>query len=50
MSATALGESVAQAALAPTFVVSSTKAAMLLAAGQSLSESVVATHVLSLTQ
>jgi RNA polymerase sigma factor (sigma-70 family) len=34
MSAAALGESVAQAALAPTFVVSSTKAALLLAAGQ----------------
>ncbi len=50
MSAAALGESVAQAALAPTFVVSSTKAAMLLAAGQPLTESVVATNVLALTQ
>jgi RNA polymerase sigma factor (sigma-70 family) len=50
MSAAALGESVAQAALAPTFVVSSTKAAVLLAAGQRLTEGVVATHVLALTQ
>ncbi len=50
MSAAALGESVAQAALAPTFVVSSTKAALLLAAGQPLTESVVATNVLALTQ
>jgi RNA polymerase sigma factor (sigma-70 family) len=50
MSAAALGESVAQAALAPTFVVSSTKAALLLAAGQPLTERVVATHVLALTQ
>jgi RNA polymerase sigma factor (sigma-70 family) len=50
MSAAALGESVAQAALAPTFVVSSTKAALLLAAGQPLTESVVAANVLALTQ
>src|SRR5947199_314792 len=38
MSAAVLGESVARAALAPTFVVSSTKAAMLLAVGQPLTE------------
>jgi hypothetical protein len=50
MSAAALGEGLAQAALAPTFVVSSTKAAMLLAAGQSLTQDVVANHVLALTQ
>jgi RNA polymerase sigma factor (sigma-70 family) len=50
MSAAALGERVAQAALAPTFVVSSTRAALLLAAGQPLSESIVATHVLALAQ
>jgi hypothetical protein len=50
MSAAALGESVAQAALAPTFVVSSTKAALLLAAGQPLTPSIVPTHVLTLTQ
>jgi biotin carboxyl carrier protein len=50
MSATALGESVAQAALEPTFIVSSTKAAMLLAAGQPLTEGVVANHVIVLTR
>jgi RNA polymerase sigma factor (sigma-70 family) len=50
MSSAAVGESVAQAALAPTFVVSSTKAALLLAARQPLTESVIATHVLALTQ
>jgi len=50
LSAAALGDSVAQAALAPTFVVSSTRAALLLAAGQPLTESVVTTHVLALTQ
>ncbi|MBI3411563.1 MAG: sigma-70 family RNA polymerase sigma factor [Planctomycetes bacterium] len=50
MSAAALGESVAQAALAPTFVVTSTKAAMLLAAGQPVTEGVVATNVLALAQ
>src|SRR5260370_2219146 len=50
MSGAVLGECVAQAALAPTFVVCSTKAAMLLAAGQPLTEGVVATHVLALTQ
>jgi RNA polymerase sigma factor (sigma-70 family) len=50
MSAAALGETVAQAALSPTFVVSSTKAALLLAAGQPLTESLVATNVLALTQ
>src|SRR5262249_29058748 len=50
LSAAALGESVAQAALAPTFVVSSTRAALLLAAGQPLTDSVVTTPVLALTQ
>jgi RNA polymerase sigma factor (sigma-70 family) len=50
ISAIALGEGTTHAALAPTFVVSSTKAALLLAAGQPLTESVVATHVLALTQ
>ena len=50
MLSAALGESLANAALAPMFVVSSTKAAMLLAAGQPLSESVVATKVITLTQ
>lgn len=49
MTAAALGER-AQAALAPTIVVSSTKAAMLLVAGQPLTESVVAKNVLALTQ
>jgi RNA polymerase sigma factor (sigma-70 family) len=49
MTAAALGEKV-QAALAPTIVVSSTKAAMLLVAGQPLTESVVAKNVLALTQ
>jgi len=50
MSAATLGECAAQAALSPTFVVSSTKAAMLLAAGQPLTESLVATEVIALTQ
>jgi RNA polymerase sigma factor (sigma-70 family) len=50
MSAAAIGEGVVQAALSPTFVVSSTKAAILLAAGQPLADSVIATHVLALTQ
>jgi RNA polymerase sigma factor (sigma-70 family) len=50
MSAAALGESVAQAALPATFVVSSTKAAMLLAVGQPLMEGVVATKVIALMQ
>src|SRR5262249_45980058 len=50
LSAAALGGGVAQAALAPTFVVSSTRAALLLAAGQPLTDSVVAAHVLALTQ
>jgi hypothetical protein len=50
MSAASLGENIAQAALAPTFVVSSTKAALVLAAGEPLTENVVATHVLALTQ
>jgi RNA polymerase sigma factor (sigma-70 family) len=50
MSAAALGTGVTQAALAPTFVVSSTRAALLLAEGQPLTESAVATQVLALTQ
>jgi RNA polymerase sigma factor (sigma-70 family) len=50
LSAAALGESVAQAALPPTFVVSSTRAALQLAAGQPLTSSVVTTQVLALTQ
>ena len=50
MSAAVLCESVAQAALAPTFVVTSTRAALLLAAGQPLTDNVVAAHVLVLTQ
>jgi hypothetical protein len=50
LSATALGESVTQAALAPTFVVRSTKAAILLAAGKPVTEGVVATKVIALTQ
>jgi RNA polymerase sigma factor (sigma-70 family) len=50
MSAATLTETVAQAALAPTLVVSSTKAALLLATGQSLAESGIATPVLVLTK
>jgi RNA polymerase sigma factor (sigma-70 family) len=50
MSSAALGESLAHAALAPTFVISSTRAAMLLAAGQPLTDGVVTTPVLALTQ
>jgi RNA polymerase sigma factor (sigma-70 family) len=50
MSAAALGESAAHAALAPRFVVSSTRAALLLAAGQPVTEGVVATNVLTLTR
>jgi len=50
MSSVALGEGLAHAALAPTFVVSSTRAAMLLAAGQSVTDGVVTTPVLALTQ
>ena len=50
LTAAVLGESIAQAALSPTFVVCSTKAAMLLAAGQPLTEVVVMNHVLALTQ
>jgi RNA polymerase sigma factor (sigma-70 family) len=49
MSAAALGESVGQAALEPTLIVSSTKAALQLAAGQPLTEGVVATHVFALS-
>jgi RNA polymerase sigma factor (sigma-70 family) len=50
ISAAALGEGAVRAALAPTFVVSSTRAALLLTAGQPLAEGIVATHVLSVTQ
>jgi RNA polymerase sigma factor (sigma-70 family) len=50
LSAAVLGEGVTQAALAPAFVVSSTRAALLLAEGQPLTESLVATQVLALTQ
>jgi RNA polymerase sigma factor (sigma-70 family) len=50
MSAASLSESAARAALAPTLVVSSTRAALLFAAGQPLTERVVATQVLNLTQ
>jgi RNA polymerase sigma factor (sigma-70 family) len=50
MCAAALGDGVAQGALTPTFVVSSTRAAMLLAAGQSLTEGIVAPHALALTR
>jgi RNA polymerase sigma factor (sigma-70 family) len=50
MSAAVLGESLAQAALTPTLVVSSTKAAVLLATGQTVTEGVVTNQVLALTQ
>ena len=50
LSAAALSESVARAALAPAFVVSSTRAALLLAGGQPLTASVVAPSVVALTQ
>jgi RNA polymerase sigma factor (sigma-70 family) len=50
MSVAVLSESAAQAALAPTFVVSSTRAALSLAAGQHLTERVVAAQVLNLTR
>jgi RNA polymerase sigma factor (sigma-70 family) len=50
LSASALSQGVVQAALAPTFVVSSTKAALLLAAGKPLTESGIATPVLVLTK
>jgi RNA polymerase sigma factor (sigma-70 family) len=50
MSAAVIGESIAQAALTPTLVVASTKAAVLLAAGQTVTEGVVANQVLALTQ
>jgi len=48
--AAALGEGVAQAALAPTFVVASARLARLIASGQSLTESAVASRVLAMTQ
>lgn len=50
LSAAALGENVVQAALPPLFVVTSTRAALQLAAGQPVAQSVVASHVLALTQ
>jgi RNA polymerase sigma factor (sigma-70 family) len=50
LSAGALGESLSQAALPPTFVVSLTQAAGLLAAGHSLPDGLVAANVLTLTQ
>jgi RNA polymerase sigma factor (sigma-70 family) len=50
LSAAALGEGAAPAALAPTLVVSSTRAATLLASGQSPPANVVAAHVLALAQ
>jgi RNA polymerase sigma factor (sigma-70 family) len=50
ISAAAVGEGVGQAALAPAFVVSSARAAMLLTSGRSLADSVISTHVLALTQ
>jgi RNA polymerase sigma factor (sigma-70 family) len=50
ISAAAVGEGAVQAALAPTFVVSSTKAAMLLAAGQAITDGVVASNVVGLTE
>ena len=49
MSAAVLGGSVAQAALPPTFVVSSTKAALLVAAGQPVSD-LVSARTLALVQ
>jgi RNA polymerase sigma factor (sigma-70 family) len=50
MFAAMLGESASQGALAPLFVVSLTKAAKLLAGGHLLTESVVSTKVIALTQ
>jgi RNA polymerase sigma factor (sigma-70 family) len=50
LSAAALGESVAQSAIPPLFIVSSTKAAMLIAAGQPLSDNLVAANVLVLAK
>ncbi len=50
MSAVALGEGVAGAAPPATLVVSSTRAAVLLASGQPLAEGCVAAHVLALTR
>ena len=50
MSAAAVGPGLAKAAPSPTLVVSLTKAAVLMAAGQPLSDSVVAAEVITLTQ
>jgi RNA polymerase sigma factor (sigma-70 family) len=50
LSAAALSDSAGRAAMAPLFVVSSAKAALLLATGQPLTEGVVATRVLALTR
>jgi RNA polymerase sigma factor (sigma-70 family) len=50
MSTAVLGVSASQAALAPTFFVSLTKAAKALATGQPLAESVIATKIIALSQ
>jgi RNA polymerase sigma factor (sigma-70 family) len=50
LSAAALGENVVQAAIPPMFLVSSTKVAMLIASGQPLTKTVVATNVLILAK
>jgi RNA polymerase sigma factor (sigma-70 family) len=50
ITAAALGETAAQGALAPTFVISATKIAMLFAAREPVTESLIATNVLALTQ
>jgi RNA polymerase sigma factor (sigma-70 family) len=50
MSAAAVGESALQAALAPTFVVSSARVVMLLTSGQPLADGVISGHVIALTQ
>lgn len=50
IAAAGLGGNLARAALEPTFVVSSTKAALLLAAGQPCTEGLVEVPVLTLTQ
>src|SRR5262245_32193015 len=48
--ATALAEGVARGALSPTFVISSTRVAVLFAAGEPLAEGTVAAPVITLTQ
>ncbi len=50
ITAVALGESVVRAALSPTVVSSSTKAAMLISTGQPLTQSIVAANVLALAK